>query len=135
MESDRDLAIPYTLPAPNRPGVRARCQEARSGRVPRISRLMALAIRFGGLVNTGGVRDYAALAGTGHVSRARISQIMNLTYLAPAIQDALLFLPVIVVGPDPCNRETSALDRAGDRLGHTDEAVSHSDRSLRPMTV
>ena len=51
-------------------------------------------------MNTGGVRDYAALAGAGHVSRARISQIMNLTYLAPAIQDALLFLPVIVVGPD-----------------------------------
>jgi hypothetical protein len=54
---------------------------------------MALAIRFDGLVRSGAVADYAELAELGHVSRARISQIMNLVLLAPDIQEQLLFLP------------------------------------------
>ena len=43
-------------------------------RVPRIARLMALALRFEQLVRSGAVRDYAALARLGQVSRARITQ-------------------------------------------------------------
>ena len=50
------------------------------GRVPRISRLMALALRLDELVRTGVVADYAELARLGHVSRARISQILNLLH-------------------------------------------------------
>ena len=72
-----------------------------SGRVPRISRLMALAIRFEGLIHTGSVRDYAELARLGHVTRARITQIMNLRLLAPEIQEKLLFLPSIQQGAAP----------------------------------
>lgn len=68
------------------------------GRVPRISRLMALAIRFEQLVRSGEVADYAELARLGHVSRARITQIMNLRLLAPDIQEQLLFLPRIPGG-------------------------------------
>ena len=52
--------------------------EAPAGRVPRISRLMALAIQMQRLIDEGAVRDYAELARLGHVSRARITQIMNL---------------------------------------------------------
>ena len=63
-----------------------------AGRVPRVSRLMALAIRLDPLVRSGVVADYATLARLGHVSRARVSQIMNLLLLAPDIQEALLFL-------------------------------------------
>jgi hypothetical protein len=37
----------------------------------------------------------------GHVSRARISQIMNLVHLAPDIQEAILLLPRTVQGRDP----------------------------------
>jgi hypothetical protein len=37
----------------------------------------------------------------GHVTRARVTQIMNLLNLAPDIQEALLFLPVVEVGRDP----------------------------------
>ena len=40
------------------------------GRVPRISRLMALAIRMDRLIRGGHVGDYAELARMGHVSRA-----------------------------------------------------------------
>lgn len=71
------------------------------GRIPRISRLMALAIRFERLVATGEVRDYAELASLGHVTRARVTQIMGLLYLAPAIQEDLLFLPLVEHGREP----------------------------------
>ncbi len=71
------------------------------GRVPRISRLLALAHRLDELVRNGVVADYAALAELAHVSRARMSQILNLLGLAPDIQEALLFLPRTVRGRDP----------------------------------
>jgi hypothetical protein len=66
---------------------------AEPGRVPRVARLMGLELRFDGLVRSGVVKDYAELARLGHVTRARISQIMNLLNLAPDIQETLLFLP------------------------------------------
>ena len=63
-----------------------------AGRVPRVSRLMALAIRFEQLLQDGVVVDQAELARLGHVSRARLTQIMNLLNLAPDIQEEILFL-------------------------------------------
>jgi hypothetical protein len=74
---------------------------ATPGRVPRIARLMALAIRFDGLLRAGEIAHYTELARLGHVTRARVSQIMNLVYLAPDIQEAILFLPRTVRGRDP----------------------------------
>jgi hypothetical protein len=70
------------------------------GRVPRIARLLALAHKLAGLVRQGTIRDYATLARLGHVSRARISQIMALLDLAPDIQEDILFLPPTVRGRD-----------------------------------
>jgi hypothetical protein len=70
------------------------------GRVPRISRLMALAIRFESLVRSGAVTDYATLADLGYVTRARVSQIMNLLCLATDIQEQILFLPLTEHGRD-----------------------------------
>jgi hypothetical protein len=69
-------------------------------RVPRVSRLMALAIRFEGLIESGVVADQAELARLGHVTRARLTQIMNLLNLAPDIQEAILFLPATENGRD-----------------------------------
>lgn len=60
--------------------------------VPRIARLMALAIHFEGLIRQGLVKDYADLARLGGVSRARITQIMNLPNLPPTEQEEILFL-------------------------------------------
>ena len=71
------------------------------GRVPRVARLMALAIRFEHLVADGVVADYAELSRLGHVTRARMTQIMNLLHLAPDIQEAILFLPRVDTGRDP----------------------------------
>lgn len=74
--------------------------EAEPGRVPRVSRLLALALRFEQLIQRREVRDYAHLALIGRVSRARITQIMNLLLLAPDIQEEILFLPTIRRGHD-----------------------------------
>jgi hypothetical protein len=71
------------------------------GRVPRVARLMALALRFEELVRTGQVASYSALASLGQVTRARVCQITSLLYLSPDIQEALLFLPPTERGRDP----------------------------------
>ena len=63
-----------------------------TGRVPRVARIMALAIRFDQLIREGVVSDQAELARIGQVSRARLTQIMNLLSLAPDIQEEVLFL-------------------------------------------
>ena len=57
---------------------------------PRITRLLALAVKFDGLIQQGIVKDYAELARLGQISRARVTQIMNLVNLAPDIQEEIL---------------------------------------------
>ena len=63
--------------------------------LPRIARLMALAIRFEGLVRDEAVQDYAELAQLGGVTRGRMTQITKLLQLAPDLQEQILFLPAI----------------------------------------
>lgn len=62
---------------------------------------MALAIHFDQLIPYGVVADYAEIARLTHVSRARISKIMNLFFLAPDIQEEILFLPRLEKGREP----------------------------------
>lgn len=59
-------------------------------RIPRIARLMALAIKFQDMVDRGEVCDYAEIARLGYVTRARLTQIMNMLLLAPDIQTEIL---------------------------------------------
>ena len=83
-----------------------------TGRVPRISRLMALAIQFDRLIREGKVADLSELARLAHVTQPRMTQIMNLNHLAPEIQEHLLFLPLI-----------------------TSSRNSLHERALRPLTA
>jgi hypothetical protein len=53
---------------------------------------LALAGQIDDLVRSGTVCSYAAAARLGHVSRARMSQILSLLNLAPDLQEQLLFL-------------------------------------------
>jgi len=90
-------------------------QETPVGRTPRISKLMALALRFDRLISEGEITDQAELARLGQVSRARVTQIMNLLLLAPGIQEEILFLPRTLSGRDLIRERhirpiTSALD-------------------------
>jgi hypothetical protein len=61
------------------------------GSIPRATRLMALAIRFEGLLREETIQDYAELARLGRVTGARMTQIMKLFDLPPDIQEQILF--------------------------------------------
>jgi len=74
--------------------------ERLKGRLPRITRYMALAIYYEELIHNGHVHGYAEIATLGHAQRARVIQTMNLRLLAPEIQDCLLSLPRITSGQD-----------------------------------
>jgi hypothetical protein len=68
--------------------------------VPRIARLMALAIRCERLVRDGVVANQSELARFGHITTARMTQIMSLLTLAPDLQEQILFLPSAECGHD-----------------------------------
>jgi hypothetical protein len=103
MSQTMTIEVPVPFPHHGRGGRKERRSGVASlpvGRVPRVARLMALALRLDELVRTRQVANYSALAALGHVTRARICQIVNLIHLAPDIQEALLFLPPTVRGRD-----------------------------------
>jgi len=83
-----------------RRGVDPKKPKPSAGRVPRVARLMALAIRFDRLIAEGAIADQTELARIGHVTRARVTQICNLLHLAPDIQEQILFLPLVTKGRD-----------------------------------
>jgi hypothetical protein len=92
-----------TLKGATKAGHAGRCGQPSlpAGRVPRVARLLALAHKFDGLLRQGTVANGAALARLGHVSRARITQVMNLLHLAPDIQEEILLLTPTLRGRDP----------------------------------
>jgi hypothetical protein len=84
-----------------RAGVEPERPPLEPGRVPRVARLLALALRLEGLLRSGQVASYAEVARLGHVTRARVSQVMGLLHLAPDLQERVLFLPRTQRGRDP----------------------------------
>lgn len=74
--------------------------ERPKGRLPRITRYMALAVCYEDLIRKGHVHDYAEIASLGNVTRARVTQIMNLRLLAPDIQEELMTLAHVIKGRD-----------------------------------
>jgi len=75
--------------SPDRTVARA-AQVAATPSVPRIGRLLALALKMEQMIADGAVKNYGELAHRGQVSAARISQVMNLLHLAPDIQEDIL---------------------------------------------
>jgi len=71
-----------------------------AGRVQRVSRVMALAIECDRLISGGMIKNQSELAHYAQVTTARMTHIMWLTNLAPEIQEAILFLPLVDSGPD-----------------------------------
>jgi hypothetical protein len=72
-----------------------------TGCLPRVTQVMALAIHFQDMIQRGDARDYADLARLGCLTRERISQIMELLWLAPDIQQEILYLPTTLKGHYP----------------------------------
>ena len=91
IKNRRKIAMPGPAPKPSAP----------AGRTPRVSKLMALAIRFDQLLRDGKVADQSELARLAHVTQPRMTQIMNLLHLAPDIQEEILHLPPVEAGHDP----------------------------------
>jgi|ERR1051326_1271314 hypothetical protein len=77
---------------------KAGCSAPVGPALPRITPLMALAIKIGGLLEQYPDLDALELARRTHVSRSRITQILNLLCLAPDIQEQLLWLPPLAKG-------------------------------------
>ena len=61
---------------------------------------MALAIHLEALIHSEKVPSYAVAAKLAHVTRARMTQISQLTLLAPDIQEVILHLASVESGPD-----------------------------------
>lgn len=60
-------------------------------RISRLARLLALAHHFDDLLRHGAVRDCAEIARLMGVSRAHVTHIMDLLFLAPGTQEEILF--------------------------------------------
>jgi hypothetical protein len=89
------MKINFSVPFRRLPTVRTALAEPApepTGRASRIARLLALAHKLDAMVRSGEIRDYAQLARLGHISPARLTQIMLLLHLAPTIQEYVLFL-------------------------------------------
>ena len=71
------------------------------GRIPRISKLVALASRMQSMIESGEVESFQQLAELGRISQPRMTQIMSLLLLAPDIQEELLYLPEVMQGKAP----------------------------------
>jgi hypothetical protein len=82
-------------------GVHADSSQHRRGRIPRVARLMALAIRLDGMLQRGEVRSQRELAEVARVTPARLTQILNLLHLSPDIQEQILHLAAVRSGRDP----------------------------------
>ena len=77
-----------------------------AGRVPRVSKLMALAIRFDHMLDDGLASDLSELARLVCITQPRMTQIMNLNHLAPDIQEQVLHLPPVQSGRDPIHERS-----------------------------
>ncbi len=71
------------------------------GRVPRVTRLLALAHRFDAMIRSGELRNWGEAARLAGVTRARMTQITRLLLLAPKIQEDILNLSNVTRGQDP----------------------------------
>ncbi len=72
-----------------------------TGRIPRVTRMLALAHKIDGMIRAGELRDLADAARALGLSRARVTQLSALLLLAPEIQEAILDLPPVTNGRDP----------------------------------
>ena len=93
VEREGEIIVEYTLPVPGRsPSVETEPGKEPPSRPSRCARLVALGHKLEELVQSGEVNSYGELARLGHISPARLSQIMILAQLAPSIQEFVLFL-------------------------------------------
>ncbi len=136
-----NATLEFTLPRKPPPAggkqpATASQRPAMAERIPRIAKLLALAIQFEGRLQQGQVNHCAAIARAGHVSRARLSQLLSLLELAPAIQEQILFLSCPAQAPDPLReralRPVTKLVRWDEQRRHFEELWTRGQRKRKP---
>ena len=70
-----------------------RPNHAKPTKLSRVSRLMALSIKYWELLEIGAIEDQESLANLAGVDRSQISKLLRLRLLSPEIQEWLLELP------------------------------------------
>ena len=90
METNRSAEVEFFLH--NGPRTRTG-SEMDAGRLPRVTQVLALALSFQDMIASGSARNYEDLAHRTGVTAERLSQVMKLIWLAPAIQQEILYLP------------------------------------------
>lgn len=83
-------------------------------RPARVAQMLAFAHGLGAAIERGDFRDQADAARHFQLTRARITQIMNLTLLAPDLQEQVLFLEAIDGREPMSERDLRTVIYAGD---------------------
>jgi hypothetical protein len=106
-ERTRDVRYHFQVPRPARSRKTVVATSLPLGAaLPRITRLMALAIKLDRLLQQRPDLDGVELARCGSISRSRLTQILNLLHLAPDIQERLLWLPPVAKGREVISEKT-----------------------------
>ena len=63
------------------------------GKVPTVSRMMALAIFYEKLIKEGKIKSVSDIGRLENIAQQRVSQVMSLLLLSPKLQEELLTLP------------------------------------------
>lgn len=101
--SEAVATLVVAFPRSNRP---VAPKTAPKSREPRVARQLALAHEIERRIRTGAIKDLADAARAFGLTRARVTQIANLTLLAPAIQEEILAMPKVTAGRDPITERT-----------------------------
>lgn len=109
----------YATGGPSAKGVPPNSPHSGNGHLPRVTQVLALALYFQNMIQRGEARDYADLARLGCVTRERVSQIMELIWLAPDIQQEILSLPAAPGGRSPISE--CAIRQIASRLAWDDQ--------------
>lgn len=116
MSTNAPLEVRFSLrqkPQPAGEGCEAMVRPS-TGRLPRITQVLALAIYWEDMIRRGDAKDYADVARLTGLCRERVSQIVRLNYLAPDIQMELLYLPPSATGQFPISE--TAVRKIANRL-------------------
>jgi hypothetical protein len=120
MNHSAPLELQFQLrPKPQPACVAAQAQLGNTGRLPQVTRTLALAIHFDETIRKGDATDYADIARQTCLCRERVSQIARLNYLAPDIQMELVYLPPVPTGRYPISE--TAVRTIANLLSWTDQ--------------
>ncbi|KRT73341.1 MAG: hypothetical protein XU12_C0010G0079 [Deltaproteobacteria bacterium CSP1-8] len=86
----------------------------REPKTPRVIELLRKAIEWQTLLESGKIANQADIARREGISRARVTQVMGMLRLAPAIQEQILFMPAVARHPSVSERMLRSINTITD---------------------